>query len=131
MVLQQGRPIPVWGWAKPGETITITFAGKPARGETLADGKWTITLPAAHAGAGGEVAVAAAGERRVGMEAGAALAGEHLHHAAHAVATRTGTWTYLVDVLIAGIASLHARPPRRDGVTRRPAGVAGARRAKR
>jgi AcrR family transcriptional regulator len=52
-------------------------------------------------------------------------------HAAHAVATRTRTWTYLVDVLIAGIASLHVRPPRRDGVPPRPARGAGASRAKR
>ncbi|MBT7741034.1 MAG: hypothetical protein HN727_04465, partial [Opitutae bacterium] len=25
MVLQQGEPVPVWGWADPGEEVTVTF----------------------------------------------------------------------------------------------------------
>ena len=28
MVLQRGQPVPVWGWAQPGETVTVTFAGQ-------------------------------------------------------------------------------------------------------
>jgi hypothetical protein len=28
MVLQRGRPVPVWGWAAPGEKVSITFRVK-------------------------------------------------------------------------------------------------------
>ncbi len=28
MVLQSGMPVPVWGWAEPGEQITVRFAGQ-------------------------------------------------------------------------------------------------------
>ena len=26
MVLQRELPVPVWGWAEPGEEVTVTFA---------------------------------------------------------------------------------------------------------
>ncbi|MBT3638493.1 MAG: sialate O-acetylesterase, partial [Opitutae bacterium] len=28
MVLQQGEPVPVWGWADEGEKVTVSFHGK-------------------------------------------------------------------------------------------------------
>lgn len=28
MVLQQGMSVPVWGWADPGEYVTVTIAGQ-------------------------------------------------------------------------------------------------------
>ena len=31
MVLQQGKPVPVWGWADDGEVITIRFRGQQVR----------------------------------------------------------------------------------------------------
>jgi len=31
MVLQAGMPVPVWGWAEPGEAITVRFAGQEKR----------------------------------------------------------------------------------------------------
>jgi sialate O-acetylesterase len=45
MVLQAGQPVPVWGWAHPGDAITVTFAGQHK--QTVAaheDGAWKITL---------------------------------------------------------------------------------------
>ena len=27
MVLQRELPVPIWGWAKPGEEVTVEFAG--------------------------------------------------------------------------------------------------------
>ncbi len=50
MVLQQGTTLPVWGWAKPGEKITVSFGA--ARVETVAgtDGKWRANLPAVAGG---------------------------------------------------------------------------------
>lgn len=44
MVLQQGKPITVWGLADPDEKISVTFAGKSQR--TIADekGNWQVKL---------------------------------------------------------------------------------------
>ena len=28
MVLQQGRPVSIWGWAEAGEKVTVSFAGQ-------------------------------------------------------------------------------------------------------
>ena len=30
MVLQRDKPVNVWGWAEPGEKITVSFAGQSA-----------------------------------------------------------------------------------------------------
>jgi sialate O-acetylesterase len=47
MVLQREMPVPVWGWAAPGETVAVQLNGEPAI-ETKADseGNWKVTLPA-------------------------------------------------------------------------------------
>ena len=50
MVLQQGRDIPVWGWASPGEKIRVTFKGTTARVKTMKNGSWNVTLPASDYG---------------------------------------------------------------------------------
>ena len=28
MVLQRDKPIPIWGWANPGEKVNVSFGGK-------------------------------------------------------------------------------------------------------
>jgi len=45
MVLQHGQPVPIWGWAEPGETVSVTLAGETASAETDRDGRWRVTLP--------------------------------------------------------------------------------------
>ena len=45
MVLQQGMEIPVWGWAKKGEKITVSFNNSTVRTTTGKDGKWRVKLP--------------------------------------------------------------------------------------
>ena len=50
MVLQRGRPIPVWGVAEPGEQVTVTLAGQQAVVQADAGGKWLVRLPAMAAG---------------------------------------------------------------------------------
>ena len=45
MVLQQGIEIPVWGWASPGEKVTVTFEKNVASTRTGKDGKWHVNLP--------------------------------------------------------------------------------------
>jgi len=46
MVLQRGMAVPVWGWATPGEKVTVTFAGQNCSAVTGKDGKWTAKLAA-------------------------------------------------------------------------------------
>jgi sialate O-acetylesterase len=46
MVLQRDLPAPIWGWAEPGETVSVSFQGKTATATTDAKGAWKATLPA-------------------------------------------------------------------------------------
>lgn len=46
MVLQQGIPIPVWGWASPGEKVTITLHKTKMSVNANKSGKWMVKLPA-------------------------------------------------------------------------------------
>ena len=50
MVLHQGQELPVWGWAEPGERVTVTLGGKQAEAVAAAGGKWMLKLPAMEAG---------------------------------------------------------------------------------
>ena len=49
MVLQQGRHVPVWGKASPGEIVTVSFAGQSVRATAGADGRWRPSTRTAHA----------------------------------------------------------------------------------
>lgn len=44
MVIQREVLVPVWGWADPGETITVELAGKSAKTTANAKGKWMLKL---------------------------------------------------------------------------------------
>jgi len=44
MVLQRDVPLPVWGWADPGETVTVTLDGDKATAKAGGDGAWKVTL---------------------------------------------------------------------------------------
>lgn len=46
MVLQRDKPIAIWGWAAPGEKITVTFADNTASATAGKDRAWKVTLPA-------------------------------------------------------------------------------------
>ena len=51
VVLQRGQPIPVWGWAEPGQTISISLSkqGEKAKNTISVqadnEGKWMTKLP--------------------------------------------------------------------------------------
>jgi len=45
MVLQQGMPVPVWGWAEEGDAVTVSFRGKSVSATTR-NLKWSVKLPA-------------------------------------------------------------------------------------
>jgi len=44
MVLQREMKTPVWGWAAPGDTITVSFAGQVRTGNVKPDGTWRVDL---------------------------------------------------------------------------------------
>jgi sialate O-acetylesterase len=44
MVLQQKKPVPVWGYAAAGEAITVTFGRQVKKTVTDASGHWKIIL---------------------------------------------------------------------------------------
>jgi len=46
MVLQSGRPIPVWGTGEVDETVSVAFGGNTASCRVGADGKWQVVLKA-------------------------------------------------------------------------------------
>src|ERR671923_1625471 len=50
MVLQRDAPIPIWGWATPQSTITVTLAGRTERGVADIAGAWHMQVPALPAG---------------------------------------------------------------------------------
>ena len=46
MVIQRDKPIQTWGWAAPGETVTVSFAGGSSKAVAAKDRSWKVTLPA-------------------------------------------------------------------------------------
>ncbi|MHC4886586.1 MAG: hypothetical protein ACYTGH_16035 [Planctomycetota bacterium] len=55
MVLQRNKPVPVWGWAEAGETVTVNFAGQEASATTDDRGSWKVILKAMPASNEGQV----------------------------------------------------------------------------
>lgn len=50
MILQRDAKVNIWGWARSGEKVSISFAGKKYKTKTGADGKWMIVLSPIKAG---------------------------------------------------------------------------------
>ena len=44
MVLQRDKPIALWGWAEPGETVTVAFGGDRKSAVAAVDRSWRVTL---------------------------------------------------------------------------------------
>ena len=76
MVLQRDMEVPVWGWADPGEKVTVQFANQKKSAEADKTGKWMIRLDPMPANAKGRtlVVTAAGGNRK--LEIGNVLVGE-------------------------------------------------------
>ena len=50
MVVQCDAPVPVWGWADPGEKVTVTLGGQSKTATADSAGKWSVKLDALSAG---------------------------------------------------------------------------------
>lgn len=50
MVLQRNEVVKVWGWADPGEKVTVSFLKTKYTSKTGTDGKWMVKLKPMNAG---------------------------------------------------------------------------------
>jgi hypothetical protein len=64
MVLQRDKPAAIWGWAKPGDKVTVSFSGKSATATAGADRSWKVTLDALPANSKPEVMTVPAAANR-------------------------------------------------------------------
>ena len=46
MVLQREKPITIWGWAEPGEDVSVSFGGQTQTTKAGADRSWKVIFPA-------------------------------------------------------------------------------------
>ena len=59
VVLQRQKPVPVWGWANPGESLSVALAGQTKTVSADASGKWSVRLASMEAGGPFELKVSA------------------------------------------------------------------------
>ena len=43
-ILQRDKPVPVWGWSAPGDTVAVEFAGQTKSATADPTGRWQVTL---------------------------------------------------------------------------------------
>ncbi len=58
MLLQRGVPARVFGWAEPGESVTVQFHGQTLNTTTPASGQWQVWLSPLNAGDAGDMTIA-------------------------------------------------------------------------
>src|SRR5262245_39639474 len=65
MVLQQGMPAPLWGWADEGESVTVEFQNQKVTA-TAKGGKWMVRLKPLKAG--GPFTLTVSGKNRIELK---------------------------------------------------------------
>ena len=50
MVLQRGKPNPIWGWSEPGDKVRVEIQGRSATAVAGQDGRWQVTMDPPPAG---------------------------------------------------------------------------------
>ncbi|WP_083492767.1 sialate O-acetylesterase [Lyngbya aestuarii] len=50
MILQQQTNVAIWGWDKPGNTVTVQFRDHEVKTTVEVDGKWQVKIPSGKAG---------------------------------------------------------------------------------
>jgi sialate O-acetylesterase len=69
MVLQRNEPIKIWGWAAPGQSVTVNFGD--AQKQTTANataGQWAVTFPAQKANVRGQKLTVTASDQTIEMD---------------------------------------------------------------
>ena len=64
MVLQQQKPVSIWGWSKPHAEITVMFAGKTKSTHADAHGRWLVQLEKLNASAAPQSLIVKSGETK-------------------------------------------------------------------
>ena len=59
LVLQQGTPVTIWGWAQEGEQVTVKFRGQTISGTTH-NSKWSVQLRPLKAGGPDQLTIGSA-----------------------------------------------------------------------
>lgn len=67
MVLQRDKPIPVWGWAEPGEEVSVQFGDKTEKTKADDKGNWKVSFPAQKANAKPQTIVVS-GKNKIELE---------------------------------------------------------------
>lgn len=67
MVLQQELAAPIWGWADPGENVTVTFGDQSKQAEADKDGRWQVKFDGLKANASGQ-ALTVAGSNTIDLK---------------------------------------------------------------
>lgn len=65
MVVQQKKPLPVWGWASPGAAVRVAFAGQEQSAKADGTGYWKATFTALPASAEGRKLTVSSGSETV------------------------------------------------------------------
>ena len=65
MVVQCDSAVPIWGWAAPGQKVTVRIAGQEKSTQTGENGTWKLTLDKLAAGGPHEMVVEAATTARI------------------------------------------------------------------
>lgn len=66
MVLQRDMVLPLWGWADPGEKVTVAVAGQEVAGKADGKGRWEVKLqPLKTSRKPQKITITAGGEKRV------------------------------------------------------------------
>jgi len=76
LVLQREREVPVWGWAEPGEAVTVAFGDQRKAATADATGKWRVNLDPMPASAVPRQLTATSSKSRVGVTVENVLVGE-------------------------------------------------------
>jgi sialate O-acetylesterase len=66
MMLQQEKPVAVWGWAEAGETVTVEVNHQKQTTQATAKGEWRVTLPPMKAG--GPVVMTITGKNTLALD---------------------------------------------------------------
>ncbi len=61
LVLQREKPVPVWGWAEPDQSVTVSFGGQEKSANANAQGRWQVDLDAMDASTEGRSLTVQAG----------------------------------------------------------------------
>jgi sialate O-acetylesterase len=68
MVLQRQTPVPVWGTAQPGTTVTVQFAGQSRSAKADASGRWRVQLGSLRASNQGQELTVTSGDAKVTLK---------------------------------------------------------------